>query len=93
MATMSLEMANNAMFKPYDSGELIGHGKLDDRLEELRKQIWVLRNTLVNVTEGLDIEADKKDLTPGALEERYNMGLMSQEEEIEYLFDGKEIPF
>jgi hypothetical protein len=93
VATMSLEMANSALFKPYDSGELNSFAKVDDRLEELRKQIWTLRNEMVNVREALYAD-ELEGLDAGAREELYKMGLMSPEEEADYIFGPKnEMPF
>ena len=94
VATTSLEMANRALFKPYDTGELNAYDKVDSRLEELRKQIWALREALVDVHEALVIDVDLEELSAGALVEHYQMGLMRKEQEVEYLFGKKEeLPF
>ena len=97
IASAMLATASDVLFKTYDTREFCDHPKVDLRIEQLRKCIWELREELLNVRDGLEVEEPIEACNEQTLEERYRMGLMSPEEEMAYIFPKpekvNELPF
>lgn len=92
IAAAMLSTSSDALYKTYGSGELRDHEKVDARIEQLRSKVWELREVILNVRDALDAEDNDQPISAvnsEANEERYQMGLMSEEEQIDYIF-GKE---
>ena len=94
IAAATIAVSNDAMFKLYDTKELDNYGRAEERIEQLRKQLWALREAVLNVRDALTLEEPNEACNNEVLEERYQMGLMSQEQEADYIFGPKnEMPF
>lgn len=94
IAASSIDISNIAMFRLYDTKELDDYGRAEERIEQLRKQLWELREAVLNVRDALTLEEPNEACNDEVLEERYQMGLMSTEQEADYVFGPKnEMPF
>lgn len=89
IAAATLSTAAEAIYKTYGSGELLNYGRADMRIESLRKKAVELYEEVLNVKAALDEPVGENE-PPEVIEERYQMGLMSPEEEMAYIFPKRE---
>ena len=89
IAAATLSTASEAIYKTYGSGELLNYERADMRIESLRQKAVELYEEVLNVKAALDEPVGENE-PQEVVEERYQMGLMSPEEEMAYIFPKRE---